>query len=70
MVIEQLVREINDEETIPKEHLSSLVHKLMILENTVADKYYCLVQLKALRYMARELSEIYNLDVKDLKGHS
>ena len=39
----------------------------MILESTVADKYYCLVQLKALRYMAREISEIYNLDVKDLK---
>jgi rubrerythrin len=39
----------------------------MILESTVADKYYCLVQLKALRYIAREISEIYNLDVKDLK---
>lgn len=66
-VIEHLVREIDAKETIPKEDLSSLVHKLMILENTVADKYYCLVQLKALRYMARELSEIYNLDVKDLR---
>ena len=39
----------------------------MILESTVADKYYCLVQLKALQYMTREISEIYNLDVKDLK---
>ncbi len=44
-----------------------MVHKLEILESTVADKYYCLVQLKALRYMTREISEIYNLDVKDLK---
>jgi len=66
--IEHLVSEIDGKERIPKEHLSSLVHKLMILESTVADKYYCLVQLKALRYMAREISEIYNLDVKDLKG--
>jgi rubrerythrin len=65
--IEHLVREIDEKERIPKEHLSSLIHKLMILESTVADKYYCLVQLKALRYIAREISEIYNLDVKDLK---
>jgi rubrerythrin len=66
-VIEHLVGEIDGKERIPKEDLSSLVHKLMILESTVADKYYCLVQLKALRCITRELSEIYNVDVKDLK---
>ena len=66
-VIERLVGEIDRKERIPKEHLSSLVEKLMILESTVAEEYYILVQLQTLQYMTREISEIYNVDIKDLK---
>lgn len=44
-----------------------MVKKLVILESTVAEEYYILVQLQTLQYMTREISEIYNVDIKDLK---
>jgi hypothetical protein len=44
-----------------------LVKKLMLLESTVAEEYYVLVQLKTLQYMTREIREIYNVDIEDMK---
>jgi rubrerythrin len=66
-VIENLAREIAEEQKIPKESMASLVKKLMLLESTVGEKYHILVQLKTLRYMTREIRETYNVDIKDLK---
>ena len=39
----------------------------MLLESTVGEEYYILVQLKTLQYMTREIREIYNVDLEDLK---
>jgi rubrerythrin len=66
-IIERLAGEIARKERIPREHMSSLVEKLMLLESTVAEEYYILVQLKTLQYMTREIREIYNVDLEDLK---
>lgn len=66
-VIERLAGEISRKERIPRKHMSSLLEKLMLLESTVAEKYYILVQLKTLQYMTREIREIYNMDLEDLK---
>jgi rubrerythrin len=66
-VIERLAREIDKEEQIPKKDMSSLIRKLMLLENTVGEEYYILVQLKTLQYMTREIREVYNVDLEDLK---
>jgi len=44
-----------------------LIEKLMLLESTVGEEYYILVQLKTLQYMTREIREIYNVDLEDLK---
>jgi len=66
-VIERLVRDIDREERIPKENVSSLIGKLMLLESTVRDEYYILVQLRVLQYMTKEIREIYNVDLEDLK---
>jgi rubrerythrin len=65
--IERLAEEIAREERIPKENISSLVKKLMVLESTVGEEYYILVQLKTLEYMTREIRETYNVDLEDLK---
>ncbi len=65
--IERLAGEIATKERIPKEHMSSLIEKLMLLESTVAEEYYILTQLKTLEYMTREIREIYNVDLQDLK---
>jgi len=66
-VIERLADEIAEEQKIPRESMASLVKKLMLLESTVGEEYYILVQLKTLRYMTREIREIYNVDIEDLK---
>jgi rubrerythrin len=67
MVIENLADEIAEEQQIPRESMASLVKKLMLLESTVGEEYYILVQLKTLRYMTKEIREIYNVDLEDLK---
>ena len=66
-IIERLAGEIARKERIPREHMSSLIEKLMLLESTVGEEYYILVQLKTLQYMTREIREIYNVDLEDLK---
>lgn len=65
--IERLAGEIARKERIPREHMSSLIEKLMLLESTVGEEYYILIQLKTLQYMTREIREIYNVDLEDLK---
>jgi len=39
----------------------------MLLESTVGEEYYILVQLKTLQYLTKEIREIYNVDLEDLK---
>jgi len=67
-IIEHLAGEIAGKESMPRDHMSSLVEKLMLLESTVGEEYYILVQLKTLQYMTKEIREIYNVDLEDLKG--
>jgi rubrerythrin len=66
-IIERLVRDIDREKRIPKEDMPSLINKLMLLESTVSEEYYILVQLKTLQYMTKEIRETYNVDLEDLK---
>jgi rubrerythrin len=66
-VIERLAKDIDKEKTIPKKNMSSLINKLMLLESTVGEEYYILVQLKTLQYLTKEIREIYNVDLEDLK---
>jgi rubrerythrin len=66
-LLEHLAGEVARKERIPREHISSLVEKLMLLESTVGEEYYILVQLKTLQYMTKEIREIYNVDLEDLK---
>jgi len=65
--IERLTREIARKDRIPRQHMPSLVEKLKLLESTVGEEYYILVQLKTLQFMTREIREIYNVDLEDLK---
>lgn len=65
--IERLAGEIARKERTPRQHMPSLVEKLKLLESTVGEEYYILVQLKTLQYMTREMREIYNVDLEDLR---
>lgn len=65
--IEDLKREISSEKNIPKETLPSLAKKLEVLESNFGEEYFVLVQMKTLEYMTKEINEIYNVQLKDMK---
>lgn len=65
--IEDLRREISSEKNIPKETLPSLANKLAVLESNFGEEYFVLVQMKTLEYMSKEIKQIYNVQLKDMK---
>jgi rubrerythrin len=65
--IGDLKREISSEKNIPKETLPSLAKKLEVLESNFGEEYFVLVQMKTLEYMTKEINEIYNVQLKDMK---
>jgi rubrerythrin len=65
--IEDLKREISSEKKIHKETLSSLAKKLAVLESNFGEEYFVLVQMKTLEYMTKEINEIYNVQLQDMK---
>jgi rubrerythrin len=68
ITIDLLEREIAKKETISYKDVSTLVKNLTALESTVGEEYFILVQAKTLQFMKKEIREIYNVDMKDLKG--
>jgi rubrerythrin len=65
--IDDLQREISSEKNMPKETVPSLVKKLAVLESNLGEEYFVLVQMKTLQYMTKEICEIYNVQLKDMK---
>ena len=67
-VIEDLMHEISSEKNIPKDTVPSLVKKLALLESNFGEEYFILVQMKTLEYMTREIHEMYNVQLQDMKN--
>jgi rubrerythrin len=65
--IERLLQEIADEGRTRSLSTPSLVKKLTILESTLGEEYYSLVQTKTLDYLEKEIRETYNVEAEDLK---
>ena len=66
--VDSLASEIIAEKRETKEQLPSLIKKLTILESTIVEEYYILVQVKTLKFMTKEIRELYNIDLEDLAG--
>lgn len=60
--VESLSKEILKKEKIGEENLLSLAEKLISIYAVL------LVQLKTLRFMSKEISEAYNVDIETLNG--
>jgi rubrerythrin len=65
--IENLLRDVVEEEKKSNGNVSSLIKRLTTLESTLGEEYYVLVQFKTLQYMTKEIRKIYNVDTGDLK---
>lgn len=50
-----------------KETLPALTKKLIVLESAMAEEYYILVQVKTLKFMTKEIRELYDVNLEDIK---
>jgi hypothetical protein len=66
--IDKLNKEINNKERISKEDWSYLFEKLATLESIIGEEYYMFVELKTLQLMAKEINQIYNVDISNLEN--
>jgi rubrerythrin len=62
-----LSQKVARKKRIPNEELPSFVGKLERLESTMGKEYYMLVQLKTLQFMTKEIRELYDVDLEDLR---
>lgn len=67
-VIDTFYREIVKKEKITECELPQLAEKLAVLESILGEEYYMFVQLKTLQLLMKEISQIYNIHLGELKG--
>jgi rubrerythrin len=65
--ISVLSQELALRKRVPNDDLPPIMEKLKLLESTLGEEYYILVQLKTLQFMTKEIRQLYNVDLEDLK---
>jgi rubrerythrin len=65
--IERIIEQAARERRTFNAKTPSLIEKLTTLESTLGEEYFILVQLRTLQFMTKEIREIYNVDIEDLK---
>lgn len=65
--IRDLSEDVAREKKMSNEDLPFYMRKLERLESTVGEEYYMLVQVKTLQFMTKEIRELYDVDLEDLK---
>jgi hypothetical protein len=60
-------REIAGKERIAQEELTQLAEKLAYLESALGEEYYIFVQMQTLELMTKEINELYNINLENLK---
>jgi rubrerythrin len=67
MVSDDISHEIANEKKAPVDSLSSLVKKLSVLESTMGEEYFALVQMKTLQQLTGLIRESYYVDLEYLR---
>ena len=67
-VTDTFYREIVSKERITAEELPQLAGKLTVLESMLGEEYYVFTQLKTLEFMTKEISQLYNIDLSNIKN--
>jgi len=69
-VIDELQKEITENKKL---HMDELIYNLSILEGSLGEEYYILIQLKTLQYMVKGISQLYNVNLQetqDIQQHN
>lgn len=67
-VIDTALKEITSKEKIGRLELERFIEKLTVLESSVGEEYYILLQMKTLQYMAKEINQLYNINLERTKS--
>ena len=61
-------KEIAKKEKITNEELPQLAERLTVLEGNFGEEYHVFVQLKTLEHMTKEIGQLYNVNLEQLKS--
>ena len=64
---ERLLKEVAEMKKISSEDLTRLSEILETLESAMAEEYYMLVQMKTLEMMIKEINQMYNIDLYNVR---
>ena len=62
------LNEVNKKEKMDKLCFSELLPKLIALESSLGEEYYIFVQMKTLQLMAKEINQLYSVDMAKIKN--
>jgi hypothetical protein len=66
--VADLAEEVVDKQRFNDTELPDLLNRLAGFENSISEEYFVLVQLKTFQFMAKEMSQMYNIDFESLRS--
>jgi rubrerythrin len=66
-VTEDLTREVASKQKMSEEETARLIEKLVPIESFMGEEYYIFVQAKTLKFLTKEIKQIYNVDLEHIK---
>jgi rubrerythrin len=66
-VSQDLTREVASKPKMSEEEITRLVQKLEPIESFMGEEYYILVQAKTLKFLLKEIRQIYNVNLQNVK---
>jgi len=65
--VADLAEEVINKQRFSNSELPDLSNRLAGFENSLSEEYFILVQSKTLQFMAKELSQLYNVDFENVR---
>ena len=66
-IVSNYFSEIDKKEKAAKVHFPELLVKLSALESSMGEEYYIFVQMKTLQLMVKEITQLYNISLDNIK---
>jgi rubrerythrin len=66
-VAQDLTREVASKPKMSEEEMARLVQKLEPIESFMGEEYYIFVQAKTLKFLTKEIRQIYNVNLQNVK---
>jgi len=64
---EDLAREVASKPTMPEKEIARLVERLVKIERFMGEEYYIFVQAKTFQLLTKEIRQIYNVNLENVK---